>query len=185
MACPDVERLLDAFVDSELPPGQLLEVAQHAASCPACEVAIGELTALRQSVAALVEQEANLLDLSGVWPAVEGTIGRRPGVPARVLALPMRRAVPALPAWGALVALAATLFLWLGAPSTREATPVASTQRSEPAVRIAAAPKPGWAVRSANHADIDRLSGKDIAVRREPKSGTTIIWVSHQVPEPR
>ena len=36
--------------------------------------------------------------------------------------------------------------------------------------------------RAVNHAYIDRLSGKDIAVRREPKSGTTIIWVSHQEP---
>jgi hypothetical protein len=34
-------------------------------------------------------------------------------------------------------------------------------------------------MRFTNDADIDRLAGKDIAVRREPKSGTTIIWVNH------
>lgn len=180
MACPDIEQLLDAFVDSELPPTQLLEVAQHAASCSACEVAIGELTALRQSVAALVEQEASRLDLSGVWPAVEASIGRRPG---RVVSL--RPAAPALTAWGALAALAASVFFWFGLPSTQQAARVAAPRRSEPAVQVASSSKAMRAMRTANHADIDRLSGKDIAVRREPKSGTTIIWVSNQVQENR
>lgn len=183
MACPEIARVLDAFVDSELPPAQSLEIAQHAASCSACEVAIGELTALRHSVAALVEQEANRLDLSGVWPAVETAIGRRPAPPARVV--PLRRSTPALATWGALAALAASVFFWLGAPSMRDATQAASPRQPEPAVQVAVASKAASgptavrAMRSFNHADIDRLSGKDIAVRREPKSGTTIIWVSH------
>ena len=181
MACPDIARVLDAFVDSELPPAQSLEIAQHAASCSACEVAIGELTALRHSVAALVEQEANRLDLSGVWPAVEAAIGRRPAPPVRVV--PLRRSTPALPTWGALAALAAGVVFWLSTPATR--------QQAEPAVQVASASKASSGVttvratRPVNHADIDRLSGKDIAVRREPKSGTTIIWVSHTAQESR
>ncbi len=32
-----------------------------------------------------------------------------------------------------------------------------------------------------NHTYIDRLTGKDITVRREPKDGTTVIWVNHTV----
>ena len=182
MTCPDVEPLLDAFVDSELPPVRLLEIAQHAASCATCEVAIGELTALRQSVAALVEQEVDRLDLSGVWPAVDAALGRRPSTPIRVV--PLRRKLPTLPAWGAVAALAASLFLWLGAPYRQDIAPTlptASQQSTEQPVQVASAKatRPG---RALNHADIDRLSGKDIAVRREPKSGTTIIWVSHQEP---
>ena len=183
MACPDIEQLLDAFVDSELPPAQLLEVAEHAASCSACEVAIGELTALRQSVAALVEQEAHRLDLSGVWPAVEASISRRPA--RRAAVVPLRPSAPALTAWGALAALAASVFLWFGSPSTQQAERVAARRPAEPAVRVASATKAVRPIRTANHADIDRLSGKDIAVRREPKSGTTIIWVGHQVEESR
>jgi anti-sigma factor RsiW len=185
MDCPDIARVLDAFVDSELPPAQSLEIAQHAASCSACEVAIGELTALRHSVAALVEQEANRLDLSGVWPAVETAIGRRPASPARVV--PLRRSTPALPTWGALAALAASVVFWLSTPATR----VATRQQAQPAVQVASASKASSgatavrATRPLNHADIDRLSGKDIAVRREPKSGTTIIWVSHTAQEGR
>ena len=30
-----------------------------------------------------------------------------------------------------------------------------------------------------NHAYIDRLAGRDVLLRREPKSGTTLIWVNH------
>jgi hypothetical protein len=30
-----------------------------------------------------------------------------------------------------------------------------------------------------NQTFIDRLAGKGVAVRREPKSGTTIIWVNY------
>lgn len=184
MACPDIEHLLDAFVDSELAPAQLLEVAQHAASCATCEVAIGELTALRQSVAALVEQESSRLDLSRVWPAVEATIGRSAmerGAPARVV--PLRRSVPALSACGALAALAASVFFWVQ-PAPRSLGPVAprsqvTSRLPAGGVEVASVSK-ARAIRSMNHADIDRLSGKDIAVRREPKSGTTIIWVSHE-----
>ena len=182
MTCPDVEQFLDAFVDTELPAPQLLDVARHAAGCTACDMAIRDLAALRQSVAALVEREACALDLSGVWPAVEAAINPPVRRSARIVAL--QRAVPAAPVWAAIMAIAASVFVWLSGPSTelaaQVATQVASTGgpvASAPAARPASAPI--RAMRSSNHADIDRLAGKDIAVRREPKSGTTIIWVNH------
>ena len=37
------------------------------------------------------------------------------------------------------------------------------------------------AKRPPNHVVIDRLAGKDIAVRRAKKDGTTMIWVNHEV----
>ncbi len=182
MTCPEIEQLLDAFVDSELRPPQLLEVAQHAASCAACEVAIGELTAMRQSVAALVEQESSRLDLSRVWPAVEATITRVDAVraaPARVV--PLRRSAPALAACGALAALAASMFVWVRPPLRESGRPrVTRLPAGQVEVASVASVSKARAIGSMNHADIDRLSGKDIAVRREPKSGTTIIWVSHE-----
>jgi anti-sigma factor RsiW len=182
MNCSDVEQLLDGFVDTELPAAQLLDVARHAAGCTACDMAIRDLAALRQSVAALVEGEARALDLSSVWPAVEAAITLPAPRSARVLAL--RRAVPAAPLWGAIMALAASVFVWLSGPSTELATQVA-TQVASADRRPAVAPptRPATApvrpMRFSNGADIDRLAGKDIAVRREPKSGTTIIWVNH------
>src|SRR5262245_19680209 len=187
MTCSDVEQLLDGFVDTELPAAQLLHVARHAAGCAACDTAIRDLAALRQSVTALVEREAAALDLSGVWPAVEAAIA--PPVTRRARVLPLRRTIPAAPLWGALMALAASVFVWLSGPSTelatQVATQVASANRPAPAVRAGtvratrSTTTPMRPMRLNNDADIDRLAGKDIAVRREPKSGTTIIWVNH------
>src|SRR5262245_27467948 len=114
MNCSDVEQLLDGFVDTELPAAQLLDVARHAAGCTACDTAIRDLAALRQSVAELVEREAQALDLSLVWPAVEAAIAS-PQRRARIL--PFRRNVPAAPLWGALMALAASVFVWVSGPS--------------------------------------------------------------------
>jgi anti-sigma factor RsiW len=124
MNCPDVAQLLDAFVDTELTPPQLLDVARHAAGCVTCDAAIRELAALRQSVAALVEREALELDLSRVWPAVEAAISPPARRPARIVAL--TRAASAAPVWGAVMALAASVFVWLSGPSTELATQVAT-----------------------------------------------------------
>lgn len=172
MTCPDVEQLLDAFVDTELPPPRLLDVARHAATCAGCDGAIREVAALRQAVARLVEGEAGALDLSGIWPAVAAAIGSRPTPRASVV--PLHRKVPV---WGVMLALAASVFVWIGGPAR---APVPDKQ-------LASLPSsaPLRTMRSSNHADIDRLAGKDIAVRREPKSGTTIIWVSHAVADAR
>ena len=82
-----------------------------------------------------------------------------------------------LPVWGAVMALAASLLLWLGTagqPPSPSHAPKQIASVEQGATRARA-----W--QSANHAVIDRLTGKDIAVRREPKSGTTVIWVNHTV----
>jgi anti-sigma factor RsiW len=185
MTCSDIGQLLDAFVDTELSPPQLLDVARHAAVCTACDRAIRDLTGLRQSVAALVERESGDLDLSGIWPAVEAAIR----VPARSSGriVPFGRRVQAVPLWGAVIALAASVFVWLSGPSSELATQVSKQVSSQVATQVASADRRVTSttnmpqvhlMRASNDADIDRLSGKDIAVRREPKSGTTIIWVN-------
>ncbi len=203
MACPDVEQLLDAFVDTELPPPQLLDVARHAATCATCDDAIRSLTALRQSVALLLERDGSDLDLSGVWPGVEAAIGT--GRPRRGIVLGLPRAIRSAPVWGAAMALAASLVFWFSAPSQRAPSQMANQaanqaanqvanqaakqmQASEPAgTQMASASGMGGAraARSANHAYIDRLAGRDVAVRREPKNGTTIIWVNDAEEVPR
>jgi hypothetical protein len=170
MTCQDVAQLLDGFVDTELSPSQLLDVARHAAICANCDGAIRELTGLRESVAWLVEGEGRTLDLSGVWPAVAATIPRSTRRRHRGSIVPRQ-----LPVWGAVMALAASVLLWLGStgqPPAHAPKQIASVEQS--ATRA----------RAANHAVIDRLTGKDIAVRREPKSGTTVIWVNHTVEGP-
>jgi anti-sigma factor RsiW len=184
MTCPDVAQLLDAFVDTELPPSQLLDVARHAARCPACDRDIRELSALRQSVAAVIERAGRDLDLSGVWPAVAALVAP---APRRARIVTLERGVPSAPVLGGLLALAASVFFWFSPPSSWVGDQFASRIADQ---QVASLPHPppapvsARAMRAANHADIDRLAGKDIAVRREPKSGTTIIWVNHTVEEP-
>ena len=173
MTCQDVAQLLDGFVDTELTPPQLLDVARHAAICANCDGTIRELTGLRESVAWLVEGEARTLDLSGVWPAVAATIPSRPRRRYRGSIVPRQ-----LPVWGAVMALAASVLLWLGTagqPPSHAPKQIASVEQGATRTRA-------W--QAANHAVIDRLTGKDIAVRREPKSGTTVIWVNHTVEGP-
>ncbi len=161
MTCSDVAQRLDAFIDTELPPSELLEVARHAAGCPGCDGAVRELAALREEVAEVMRAEAETLDLSSVWPAVSVEVGR----------VDRRRAwtrrLRSAPVWATAFAAAASLALWL--QRTPEPVRVATTRAR------AAAPErlpPNMAV-------IERLAGKNVAVRREPKAGTTIIWVGY------
>ena len=70
--------------------------------------------------------------------------------------------------WATLMAIAATAVLWFRSPAT---SPVAGRAP----VTIASAGRPS---RTSNDAGIDRIAGRGITMRREPKSGTMIIWVS-------
>jgi anti-sigma factor RsiW len=155
MTCAELSELLDAFIDGELPATTLLDVARHASACAACEGAVRDLSALQQTIGRAASTAADALDLSGVWPAVAGRIGREDARRA------WNRRLRSAPLWAATAALAAGLALWLRAPA------------SEP-VRIATRPRP-------NHAIIDRLNTEGarlVELRRERKNGTTLIMVS-------
>src|SRR5437867_381470 len=76
MTCADVDRLLDAFVDAELPAPMLLAIARHAGGCPTCDAAVRDLTALHEAVERSAREEAESLDLARVWPAVVRGIER-------------------------------------------------------------------------------------------------------------
>jgi anti-sigma factor RsiW len=153
MTCTDVETLLDAFVDAELPGPMLLAVARHAGTCVACDQAVRQLTALHEAVEQTVGKDAESLDLSGVWPGVERRIAR---VEERRT---WARRARSLPAWGAIAAMAAGAALWL--------RPVPDPPRQE------AKSRPNFTV-------VERLNaaGNPVALRRERKNGTTLIMVS-------
>src|SRR5262245_39265891 len=155
MTCADVTELLDAFVDAELPPPMLLAVARHAAACTPCDTEVRQLAALHEVVDQASRAAAERVDLSGVWPAVEGRIER----------IDTRRAfgrrLRSAPMWGAALAMAAGALFWLRGTEPETARSVART-----------ATRP-------NHAVIERIdSNGPFELRRDRKSGTTLIMVS-------
>ncbi len=163
MTCGDTEQHLDRFLDTELPPPMLLEIARHAAACPSCEEGLRQMTALHDVVARVAREDAASLDLSGLWPAIAAEVDRASSRRT------WGRRLRSVPVWAATLAAAASLTLWVRPP---QPTQVASAPR---VIRAATRTPP-------NLAYIDRLAGKGVSVRREPKAGTTIIWVNYNTP---
>lgn len=167
MTCADVEPLVDPFVDAELPPDTLLAVARHAGSCHACDSTILERTALRRALVATLDEELARFEMDRVWPAVARALERR-RERDRSAARRWRDAA----VWSAPLALAAGLLLAVGIWRGRPA--------HEPAV--ATRPESAMVQRTGelrNRAAFDRLWGRAIEVKREPKAGTTVVWVNH------
>jgi len=163
MTCRDVEQLLGHFVDAELPPPMLLAVARHAASCAACDQAARELTELHDAIAHTVEAQVAEFDFSRVWPEVERRI-----TPERRETGGGWRRLSSTPLWGGALAVAASALFFLQMPANTPQVVVQHKQRP-PVVHPA----------DKNQAFIDRLAGKRVTVRREPKSGTTMVWVNY------
>jgi anti-sigma factor RsiW len=176
MTCADAGTRIDAFIDGELPPSESVEVARHVSVCALCDRAVQRLLTVRDALAYATDRALAEVDLSTIWPRVERAIEQVDGQAAWRRRGAARRRVPGL-AWGAIAAIAAGTMLFLrpvGGPSPSALAPLAKDQPATAAVRVAAKRLP-------NHVYIDRLAGKDIALRRESKSGTTMIWVNHEV----
>jgi hypothetical protein len=157
-----------------------IDVARHLGQCRRCDTTAQNLLALRDALAAESERAVSSLDLAGVWAAVDRNVERSAGQAAwRERAADRaasRRRVPRAVAWGTMAAVAAGAALYLRPAA--EAPRATVAKATPPAVARTAAR------RLPNHVHIDRLAGKDIAVRREPKSGTTMIWVNHESGNP-
>jgi anti-sigma factor RsiW len=172
--CGDAEALLDAFVDAELPSETMLEIARHAGQCERCDRAVRDLVALRAAVVADVEHGVDGLDLAPVWAQIDAVIARSDAQAAwHERAAARRRRLTGLPLWGSVAAIAAGAALLFRGPALQQVARGPNDVIPTAAVRVAAKRLP-------NHVYIDRLAGKDIALRSEPKSGTTIIWVNHE-----
>lgn len=168
--CTDVETLLDAFVDGELTPSASVDVARHAGGCARCDATVRDMMTMREALVSASERAVDALDLGGVWTHVQGEIARTAAQAAWRERAASRR-VPRGVVWGTVAAMAAGVAFMVLPTDPRGAA-------------TAGAPKPAAArvaKRLPNHVHIDRLAGKDIALRREPKSGTTMIWVHHEV----
>lgn len=164
MTCADAEPLLDRFLDRDLEPADLVAVARHTASCPDCDRELRTLAAVGQSLATVIAAEVATVDLGAVWPAVDARIA---GSQARRKAF-QRRVVP-LVAGG--FAVAASLLATMRPANT----PVAG--RGDRTASVQRIPAP--TARMANDARFDRFRSRVATIQREPKEGTTLIWVDY------
>jgi anti-sigma factor RsiW len=171
MTCADAGTRIDAFVDGELPPSTSVEVARHVGQCQRCDGAVRRLLTVREALIAESERAVAGLDMSRVWPRVDAETSRLRAQAAWRDRKSSNRPLSRGMAWGtSIAAIAAAAALFLRLPAV--APGVATTATLAP-VKVAK--------RLPNHVYIDRLAGKDIALKREPKSGTTMIWVHHEV----
>jgi anti-sigma factor RsiW len=173
MNCADARERIDAFVDGELAPSGSVEVARHLSGCAPCDRQVQAVLAMRDALVTESDRTLAELDLSGVWPAVAKEIHRTDAQRAWRDRGASRRGVSRGITWGAVAAIAAGTMLYL--------RPVSPPKPKKVASNAASAAQRGGNKRLPNHVYIDRLAGKDIALRREAKSGTTMIWVNHEV----
>jgi anti-sigma factor RsiW len=173
MTCADARSRIDGFVDGELPPAVSIEVARHLGQCRPCDAAAQSLLVLRDAIVSEADRAVAGIDLSGVWAHVDRTIGHAAAREAWRERAAQRRRVPRVVAWGTAAAIAASAALFFRPAGNTPAGPVARNGAPTAVARASAKRLP-------NHVYIDRLAGKDIALRREPKSGTTMIWVNHE-----
>jgi anti-sigma factor RsiW len=173
MTCTDAGPRIDGFVDGELPPAVSIDVARHVSQCRRCDATVQNLLAVREALVAETDRALAEVDLSRVWGHVEREMARADAQGAWRERVAVRRSVPRGFVWGTVAAIAAGTALFLR-PITGPA--VLQVAKTAPTAAMRAAAK-----RLPNHVYIDRLAGKDIALRRESKSGTTMIWVNHEV----
>jgi anti-sigma factor RsiW len=160
MHCLDARSKLDAFVDTELPPRELVEVARHVAECVACDASVKQLMALHDAVCDVTEADASGVDLRGVWGGVEAAVDAhdasrqgRQGRQGRMLRrLPGRSA----PLWAAGMAMAAGVMLFMGAGGD---PPVAPPM-------IAAGPRMPV---------IERYVGVSTSIKKDDQTGAMLI----------
>ena len=182
LSCADVQGMLDAFVDDELPAATLLDVARHGEQCNQCQTQMQSLTSLGHMLGVTIRRDAAALDLSGVWAGIERRLDAVQTAPTAVRMPPRWRRLfrgPALPAWGTAAAIAASAIFYLQ-PAGQIVQPIADRVGGKPTLIVA---RDLW-----HKTDVERIKvrkGSDVQVRHLPKDGTTAVWVSYSPDGPR
>jgi anti-sigma factor RsiW len=166
MTCSDVAKVLELFVDGELPGRTMRDVAVHLSRCQACARSNEGFEQLQEMVRATVVAEVGEPDGEAFWMAIAPRLtgGRPPlgvrlrGVAGRVVA---RRAPTPLWAAAGIAAaavVAAAAFLWPG-----------GAERGGEVAR-----RPG-----VEQARIDSLDARGgVRVWNDPHSDAIVIWVA-------
>lgn len=170
MTCQDAESLLPLFFDGELDSRRMREVAVHATRCPSCEGSLRELESIQNHLQSMLAEEVDAVDLSGLWPAIEGRLP--PPRAALWQRLRLWWEEHEEPRWG--LALPAT-----AAVATIAALALFASFRIEPIV----SPDASRVASTDYLPGIDRLetSFESVAVFSDPDTRTTVLWIGDEM----
>jgi len=173
MTCAEIEKVLEAVVDGELPSCAMRETARHLARCSSCEAMAVQLEALQESVRKAVLNEVAEPDTRAAWnglaPRLEGPPSWRGRLGSLGEMLRFRR-FPA-PLWigGTVAAAVIVALLWTGGEEPRG--DLLSSARSRGVQQLAAQPR----------IDLLKLDAQgNVRVWNQPESGALVIWVDEQ-----
>ena len=169
MKCTEVEKLLEAFVDGELPGGAMRETARHLARCASCEAMAIRLERVQETVRQAVLGEVEEPDAVASWNLIAPRLAASSSPPPwreRFGSLRERlrfRGLPA-PVWIGSAAAIVAMLLWAGGGQP----PGDRNQRFQLLAR---------------QARIDLLdASSNVRVWNQPDSGALVIWVDEQRP---
>jgi len=168
MTCREVGNLLGPFIDGELDSSQHETISLHVASCSACAAAAERESELGRLVASALQGKVSRVDFSGFWSALERRLaleeGRASWFERARRYLQETAVVPRLAlagAFAAAVVASAVLF---------------TDDRTDP--RLENPPVVASSVGRAVRLNRVRAAGGTLAVLREPRYDTTVLWVS-------
>lgn len=173
LACQEVRKRFDVFLDGELDGRTMRELALHVTRCGSCEAELRGFEKVQETFVQAIDAEVDRLSVADLWSAIERRLDRpRPSVWSRLRELreePWRRAVPL----GAVAAAVLAMAVLVASPWRGEEVQAPSGKlqaRSSGAAQV----KP-----VSNAARIERLesSADNVVVWSEPERDTTAIWV--------
>ena len=173
MTCGEAEKVLEAFVDGELPAAAMRETARHLARCASCEAMAVQLEVLQESVRKAVVDEVAQPDTRAAWnelaPRLEGPQIRWKVLDSLGEMLRVSR-FPA-PVWigGTVAAAVIVALLWVGGEEPR--SDLLSGTGGKGVQQVAA----------QSRIDLLNLDAQgNVRVWNQPESGALVIWVDEQ-----
>lgn len=174
LACQEVRKRFDVFLDGELDGRTMRELALHVTRCDACETELREFEKVQEMFAQAIDEDIDRLNVATLWANVERRLERRPpSVWSRLQELweePWGRAVPV----GGIAAAALAVAVLVASPwrSGEEGGIPPGELQAKSSNATGAEP-------SSNAARIERLesSANNVVVWSEPERKTTAIWV--------
>lgn len=156
--CEGIRDSLGAWLDGELSPADALRVQSHLDRCPSCLGEVRGLERIQETYKRLMESRASQVAFEPFWADLRGRIERGRSWRAELVNCSQAALSPPRLGW----AIPLVILLFLGILSVKQIWPPW-----------------GSGAKKANLAAVETIDahGLNVAVFRESKTKTTIIWL--------